>query len=259
MNFVDCGDLRTHYRLDGNPEAPVLVLSNSLGTNLAMWAPQMPTLARAYRVLRYDTRGHGQTSVTPGPYTIAQLGQDVVALLDQLQIARAYFCGLSMGGMIGMWLGWNAPARLQRLVLSNTAAQIGTAESWNSRIETVEREGMKPVAAAVIKRWFTPEFRTASPERVGPIQAMLENAPPEGYVGCCAAVRDMDQRDAVGGIKIPTLIVAGRRDPATPPVASKFLMEHILGARYVELEAAHLSNVEQAERFTEAVAEFLDG
>lgn len=258
MSFAEIGDLRIHYQLDGNPQAPVVMLSNSLGTNLSMWDAQAPALTRTFRVLRYDTRGHGQSGVTPGSYAIEQLGKDALALLEKLEIAQAHFCGLSVGGMIGMWLGWNAPARLRKLILCNTAARVGTADSWNSRIETVQREGMKPVAAAVIERWFTPEFRAASPEKVAPIRAMLENSPPKGYQSCCSAVRDMDQRDNVGQINVPTLIIAGSKDFATPPAASQFLREQIRNAEYVELDAAHLSNVEQADKFTQAVVTFLE-
>lgn len=258
MSVVQIGDLRIHWRMDGNPQAPVLLLSNSLGTNLSMWDAQIPSFARTFCVLRYDTRGHGESSVTPGTYTIDQLGKDAVALLDELQIERAHFCGLSMGGMIGMWLGRNAPQRLDKLVLCNTAAQVGTAESWNARIDTVEREGMRPVAAAIIERWFTPEFRAASPAKITPILRMLEDVPPKGYQACCAAVRDMDQREDVHTINAPTLIIAGGKDPAIPPAASRFLRDEIRNAAYLELEAAHLSNVEQAEVFTGEVLKFLE-
>jgi 3-oxoadipate enol-lactonase len=164
---VDVGELRTHYALTGDQE-PVLVFSNSLGTDFSMWDPQMEELQRRFRILRYDTRGHGQSSVTPGDYTIEQLGRDVLGLLDSLRLDRVHFCGLSMGGMIGMWLGIHAPTRLHRLVLCNTAARIGTKEMWNARIATVRRDGMKSVAAAVIERWFTPEFRASFPEKGGP-------------------------------------------------------------------------------------------
>jgi len=256
MPFAECGDLRTHYELTGD-SGPVLVLSNSLGTNLSMWEPQMKEFSKRFRVLRYDTRGHGQSSIPAGDYTIEQLGRDVVGLLDRLGLERALFCGLSMGGMIGMWLGAHAPGRLDRLVLCNTAARVGTAETWNARIETVHKSGMKPVAAAVIERWFTPEFRAAYPQRVAVVQAMLENAPPQGYAACCAAVRDMDLRKTVAQIPVPTLVVYGAKDPATSPVDAEFLVKRIRGAQSVELNAAHLSNVEQAEAFTKAVGGFL--
>jgi len=256
MPFVDVGELRTHFALTGDKE-PVLVFSNSLGTDFSMWEPQVAELQRRFRILRYDTRGHGQSSVLPADYTIEQLGRDVVGLLDSLRLDRVHFCGLSMGGMIGMWLGIHAPKRLHRLVLSNTAARIGTKEMWNGRIATVRADGMKSVAAAVIERWFTPEFRASFPEKVAVAQRMLEKSPPEGYAACCSAIRDMDQRNAVAQIKAPTLVIYGGKDPVTPAADAHFLKDQIRGAIEVELAAAHLSNVEQADAFTEALREFL--
>jgi 3-oxoadipate enol-lactonase len=256
MPFVDVGELRTHYVLT-NDQQPVVVFSNSLGTDFSMWDPQMAELEQRFRILRYDTRGHGQSTVTSGDYSIEQLGRDVLGLLDALRFDRVHFCGLSMGGMIGMWLGIYASDRLHRLVLCNTAARIGTQEMWNARIATVCKDGMKPVAAAVIERWFTPEFRASFPEKVAHAQRMLENSPPEGYAACCAAIRDMDQREAVAQIKAPTLVIYGGKDPVTPAADAHFLKDRIPGAVEVELPAAHLSNVEQADAFTEAVSYFL--
>jgi 3-oxoadipate enol-lactonase len=256
MAFISLGDVRTRYELT-DIDRTVLVFSNSLGTDISMWEPQMPELSKQFRILRYDTRGHGQSSVTPGDYTIEQLGRDVIALLDALQLDRVNFCGLSMGGMIGMWLGIHAPKRLHRLVLCNTAARIGTKEVWNTRIAMARKEGMKPVAAAVIERWFTPEFRAASPEKVALAQRMPENSPPDGYAACCAAIRDMDQCDDVHKIKTPTLVIYGGKDPVIPIPDARFVVDHIEGAESVDLPAAHLSNVEQPTAFTKAVSEFL--
>jgi 3-oxoadipate enol-lactonase len=256
MPFVDVGELRTHYALTGN-EKPVLVLSNSLGTDFSMWDPQMTELERRFRILRYDTRGNGKSSVTPGDYTIEQLGRDVLGLLDSLRLDRMHFCGLSVGGMIGIWLGVHAPNRLHRLMLCNTAARIGTKEMWNARIATVRESGMKSVAAVVIERWFTPEFRASFPEKAARAHQMLETSPPEGYAACCAAIRDMDQREAVAQITVPTLVIYGGSDSVIPPADSHFLSSRIRGAAEVELSAAHLSNVEQAGAFTEAVSNFL--
>lgn len=256
MPFVEVGELRTHYALTGDKQ-PVLVFSNSLGTDFSMWDPQMVELEGTFRILRYDTRGHGESSVTPDDYKIEQLGRDVLALLDALRLDRVHFCGLSMGGMIGMWLGIHAPHRLHRLILCNTAARIGTQEMWNARIATVRRDGMKSVATAVIERWFTPEFRASSPEKVAQAQRMLENSPPEGYASCCAAIRDMDQREGVAQIKVPTLVIYGGKDPVTPPSDAHFLRDQIPGAVEIEFPAAHLSNVEQGDAFTGAVSNFL--
>jgi 3-oxoadipate enol-lactonase len=255
MAFAQSGELRTHYELGGSA-GPVLVFCNSLGTDFSMWDAQVASLGRHFRILRYDTRGQGQSSVTADS-TIAQLGRDVVDLLDTLKLERVHFCGLSMGGMIGIWLGVNAPQRLHRLILCNTAARIGSAEMWNARIATVRKDGMKPVAAAVIERWFTAEFRAAFPERVAKAQTMLESAPPAGYAACCAAIRDMDQRETVVRIKTPTLILYGAQDRVTPPQDAEFLQERIPGSVKVELNAAHLSNVEQPDAFTDEVSSFL--
>jgi 3-oxoadipate enol-lactonase len=259
MPFVEIGDFRAHYALSGPAESPVLVLSNSLGTNFSMWDPQLPEFEKRLRVLRYDTRGHGQSSVTPGPYRIEQLGRDVLHILDRLNIDRAHFCGLSLGGMTGMWLGVHARERLHKLVLCNTAARIGTADVWNARIEAVRKGGMKSIAPAVIERWFTPAFRAAAPEAVARTERMIEATPPEGYAACCAAVRDTDQRETISSINTPTLVICGALDPATPPADGHFLTTKISGARCVELPTAHLSNVEAAAQFSSEVIRFLAG
>ncbi len=256
-HFVDVDGGRLRYRLDGAANAPVLVLSNSLGTNLSMWEPQMGELTRAFRVLRYDTRGHGESSVTPGPYSIERLGRDVVALLDRLAIDRAHFCGLSLGGMTGMWLAIHAPTRVTRLALCNTAARMPPADLWNTRIEQVRAGGMEAIVEATLARWFTPAFFAQSPVIAASIRAMLLACPANGYSACCAAIRDMDQREAITGISALTLVIAGSHDPSTPPADGRFIAERIAGARYVELPAAHLSNIEAAPEFTAALLNFL--
>lgn len=257
MPFIQAGDLRVHYTLAGPEGAPVVVLSHSLGADLSMWDPQVPALEGAFRVLRYDGRGHGQTMVTPGPCTIADLGEDILRLLDALDLKSVHFCGLSIGGLIGMWLGANAPQRIAKLVLSNTAPRIGTAETWNARIQKVRSEGMAAIAPAVVERWFTPEFRERSPEVVASALRTLAATSPEGYVASCAAVRDADERGEIGRVRAPTLVVAGSRDPATTPADGRLLAERIAGARYVELPASHLSNLEAPERFNAELARFL--
>lgn len=257
MPFMQTPSAKLHYQLEGRADAPLLVLSNSLGTNLQMWAPQMPRLLEHFRVLRHDARGHGQSQVTPGPYSIAQLADDVVALLNGLQIERAHFCGLSMGGMIGLQLGMQHPTRIRRLVLSNTATQIPPPEAWNTRIETVNREGMAPIAAGSVERWFTPAFIAREPQQVETVRQMLLHTVAAGYAANCAAVRDMDLRDGLDRIGAPTLVIAGSHDPSTPPVQGREIVDGIPGARYLELDAAHLSNWEQADAFTTAVIEFL--
>ncbi len=257
MPIVKSGEARIHYALEGKSGAPVLVFSNSLGANYSMWDPQLPEFRKKFRVLRYDTRGHGQSTLTPGPYSIEQLARDVIALLDALDLNRVHFCGLSMGGMIGMWMGVNAPERLHKMALCNTGAKIGTPETWNARIEAVRKNGMKAVSSAVVERWFTPAFRQKASARIANTLKMLEETNADGYAACCTAVRDFDFREQLSRIRTPTLVIAGALDPATPPADGRFLAHHIPGARYVELNAAHLSNIEDQDRFNKEVAAFL--
>jgi len=258
MPILKSGEARIHYVLEGQSGSPVLVFSNSLGANYSMWDLQAQEFHKKYRVLRYDTRGHGQSSSTPGPYSIEQLAKDVVSLLDALDFNRVHFCGLSMGGMIGMWLGMNAPERLNKLVLCNTGARIGTLEAWNARIDAVRKNGMKSIAPAVIERWFTPAFRQKSPAIISSTRNMIEEASPDGYAACCAAIRDCDYREQVLAIRTPTLVISGAHDPATPPADGRFLAHQIPAARYSELNAAHLSNIEDQNHFNQELAAFLN-
>src|SRR5262249_43647369 len=209
MAFAELRDVRIHYSLEGPESAPVVVFSNSLGTDYSMWDAQMPALAKKFRILRYDTRGHGESSVTPGPYAIDLLAKDVVSLLDFLHLNRVHFCGLSMGGMIGMWLGINVPERLDKLHFCGTTGKNGNVETWNTGIETVRKDGMKPIAAAAIERWFTAVFREKNPAAVAATREVLDETKPEGYAACCAAVRDFDFRDKVSGLRLPVLAIAG--------------------------------------------------
>ncbi len=257
-SFVDVDGARIRCRVDGDVGAPVLVLSNSLGADLSMWDDQVDALALRFRVVRYDTRGHGSSTATPGPYAIERLGRDVVGLLDGLGIAQAHFCGLSLGGLTGMWLGVHAPNRVRRLVLANTAARIGPPENWNARIDKVRTGGMGAISQAVVERWFTASYIASHPQRAAAMRQMLERTPAEGYVACCAAVRDADLREGIAGIEVPTLVIAGSHDMATPATEGRFLADRIEGAAYVELAAAHISNIEAAPAFTQALLTFLD-
>ncbi len=258
MPYADLAAVRLHYRFDGPVGAPVVVLSNSLGADLTMWDPQMEALTRRFRVLRYDTRGHGVSSTPAGPYTRARLGGDVVALLDALALERVLFCGLSLGGMTGMWLGVHALGRISRLVLANTAARMAPPDMWNARIDKVTAGGMSAIADAVLARWFTPAFTAREPAQVLQSKATMERVDAAGYVGCCAAIRDMDQRDDVASIAAPTLVIVGTHDAATPPAEGRFLAQRIPGAHLQELDAAHLSNIEAAAAFDTALASFLN-
>ncbi|MDH0303548.1 MULTISPECIES: 3-oxoadipate enol-lactonase [unclassified Pseudomonas] len=260
MAHVQLADGELHYQLDGPADAPVLVLSNSLGTDLHMWDIQIPVWAEHLRVLRYDTRGHGASLVTEGPYSIDQLGEDVLALLDALDIEKAHFVGLSMGGLIGQWLGINAGSRLLSLTLCNTAAKIANDEVWNSRIDTVLKGGqqaMRDLRDASTARWFTPAFAAAEADQAQRICQMLAQTSPEGYAANCGAVRDADFRDQLNRIQVPALIVAGTADAVTTPEHGRFMQAGILGAAYVEFPAAHLSNVEIGAPFSRRVLDFL--
>lgn len=258
MPAVEIEGLRVHYTLTGAVHRPVLIFSHSLGATLSMWDAQLAAFEPSFRVLRYDTRGHGGTSATPGPYKIEQLARDVVALMDALRIPTASFCGLSMGGMTGMWLGRHAPERLGKLVLCSTAVTIGTASSWNDRISAVRSGGMASVAPVVVQRWFTENFAAQSPQTVSGLIGMLAAQPSEGYVANCAAVRDGDLSDAVKGIAVPTLVVCGTQDAVTTPAHARFLAGNIPGAKYLELDGSHLCNIEDASRFNSEVRSFLE-
>jgi 3-oxoadipate enol-lactonase len=257
MPFITLAGDRFHYRFDGPEGAPVLLLSNSLSTNLTMWDGQIALWAKQFRVLRYDSRGHGQSAAPARPYGMAELGQDVLRLMDALKIERAHWCGVSKGGMVGMWLASHAGHRLGKVVLANTAARMGPPDLWNARIATVKAGGMEAVVDATTQRWFTESYRTAQPKGVAAVRKMILGTPADGYAGCCAAIRDMDQREAIRAIENPVLVIGGAQDPATPPAAARLIHETIAGSKLVMLEAAHLSNLELPDQFGQTVREFL--
>jgi 3-oxoadipate enol-lactonase len=248
-----------NYLLEGPEDAPVLVLSNSLGTSLEMWDDQVPVLGDRFRLLRYDTRGHGRSPAPPGPYAIGDLGGDVVRLLDRLGIERASFCGLSVGGMTGMWLAAESPERVERLVLLCTSALLGPKGVWDERIATATEQGMAALVDGVIQRWFTSAFSQENPATVEKMAATLRETDPEGYAGCCAAIRDMDLRDRLPSIEAPTLVVSGAEDPATPPEHGKLIRDAIPGARFeVVPRAAHIANVERPEEIIQLILTHLE-
>lgn len=251
------GRMAIKYEVDGQPGAPPLLLINSIGSTREMWTRQMDAFRAAFRVIRYDARGHGRSDVPRGPYTVDQLGTDALAILDHLGVPAAHVCGISLGGMTAQWLGLRAADRVRSLVLANTAARIGTIESWTERIDLVHQKGMSAVADVAMQRWFTPAFRERDPETVHAFRTMVQNCPPDGYLGCCAALRDADLRDRVSAITAPTLLIASTADTATPVEGLEFLRERINASQLVTLESAHLSNVECAEEFTDAVLDFL--
>jgi 3-oxoadipate enol-lactonase len=257
MPFAPVEGGQIHYRLDGKEESPVLVLSNSLGTDLSMWDAQVRAFTEHFRVLRYDSYGHGASTFTTGGFKIDRLGQDVVRLLDHLGIAAVSFCGLSVGGLVGQWLGLNAAKGLEKLVLCNTAAQIGTADSWNARIDAVNKGGLASISKSILERWFTPPFHEREPGTVDRFRKILEATRAESYVATCAAIRDADLRGEVSKIRAKTLVIAGTQDKATPPEGGRYLAGRIVASKYVEFDTAHLSNVELPQRFSEEVLKFL--
>jgi 3-oxoadipate enol-lactonase len=244
------------YRIEGPEAAPVLLLSNSLGTAMAMWDAQIPRFIEQFRVVRYDSRGHGLSDAPAGDYSMDRLGRDVIELADALGIDRFHFCGLSKGGMVGQWLGWRARERLGRLILANTSPYMGPPSGWDDRIRAVRASGMAAMTDAVLERWFTPGFRAHQSAELEAVRALLLHTNPQGYAGCSAAIRDMDQRRLLPLIEVPTLVIAGDDDPATPIEHAQLLASGIRGAELHVLSAAHLSNVEQPEAFADAVIGF---
>ncbi len=243
--------------VEGPESAPVLMFSNSLSSNLAMWDAQARALKDSFRIVRYDSRGHGKSVAKPGPYSIAQLGADAIAIMDALKLERVHWCGLSKGGMVGQWLLTHHAHRIGKAVLANTAARMPPAELWNGRIRNVSQNGMAAIVDATIDRWFTKRFQAAAPGEIARIRTMIGATPAQGYCGCCAAIRDMDQRDAIQGIRNPVLLISGEHDPATTPAMMREMQERIPGSQWASLDAAHLSNIEQPDAFTAALKGFL--
>jgi 3-oxoadipate enol-lactonase len=254
---VVSGGCSIAWEAEGAAGAPPLLLINSIAATRALWDRQAPALAGRFRVIRYDARGHGQSSVPAGEYALEQLGRDAAAVLEAAGAPSAGVCGLSLGGLTALWLAVHEPGRVTRLVLANTAARIGSVESWTDRIALVRARGMRAVADLAIPLWFTQAFREHEAGTVDRFRAMIEACPPAGYLGCCAALRDADLREAVAEIRCPVLAIAGRHDVPTPPEALRLVHERLPGSRMLTLDAAHLGNVEQAEAFNDAVLEFL--
>ncbi len=243
--------------VEGRRDAPMLMFSNSLGTTLDMWSGQAAVLGEHFGILRYDTRGHGASVATPGAYRIEDLAHDALAIMDVLELPQVHFCGLSMGGMIGLVLAMNAPTRIARLIVANSAAQIAPAQLWNDRIDAVRRNGMQAIADAVVPRWFTADFIAREPQTVGAIRNMIVGTSPEGYASCCAAVRDFDVRKGMGAIGVPLMVIAGDADPATPLSSTRQIAEAVHGSRFESLPAAHLSNIEASVQFNRLLIDFL--
>lgn len=259
MAIIDIRGESFCVETDGPEDAPPLLLCNSLSSDLRMWDDQIPAWAARFRVIRYDQRGQGRSVVSPGPYTIDRLGADAVALLDHFGIGRAHFCGLSMGGMVGMWLLTHAQDRLARTVLANTAAHMGPPALWDGRIALARAGGMEATVEPTVTRWFPAAFHDTAPATIERMRAMIRRTPLDGYIACCEAIRDMDQRAAIRAVQAPVLVIIGANDPATPPAAGALIHAAIAGSRTVTLDAGHISNVEQPAAFTRAVLDFLTG
>ncbi len=248
-----------HHRIDGPPGAPPIVMGGSLGTELAMWEPQLEALAATERVIRFDHRGHGESRVPPGPYAIDDLGRDVLALLDRLGLQRVSYCGLSIGGMVGQWLAIHAPQRVQRLILICTSAYLPPASAWQDRAASVREAGSPAVVAdAVVARWFTPAFAARQPDAVARYRAMIVGTSAEGYASCCEAIATVDLRAGLPAVTSPTLVMAGRQDPSISPEHGRAIADAIPGSRFELLDpAAHLASVERAGEVTDLIADHL--
>ena len=256
MAFFDQSGRRLHYRIDGD-SGPWLTFCNSLGTDLHMWDAQARALSGSFRVLRYDRRGHGQSDTPPAPYPMADLGEDVLALLDGLGIERTHFCGLSIGGLVGQWLGVNAGDRLDRLVVCATAAKIGTAQGWREREALVREQGLAPLLDATADRWFTPAWIAANPDLVKDILARFAATSAEGYRGCCAALADADLRADLARITTPLLAISGDDDPVCVPADLQAIADGVADGTHVSLPGRHIVNMESPDAFTAALADFL--
>jgi len=257
MAIIECSTGSFHVEIDGREDAPPLLMSNSLTCDLSMWDAQVAALSGRFRVIRYDGRGQGRSDATPGPYTMDQLGRDALSILDALGIEQVRFCGLSMGGMVGMWLLTHAPHRIHRAVLANTTAYMGPASLWDGRIALARQGGMAAVAGPTLARWFPAPFHAAAPGTIAAMRAAILATPVDGYVACCAAIRDMDQREAIRSVTTPVLVIVGANDPATTPADGQLIHDSIAGSRLVTLPAGHISAVETADGFNREVAAFL--
>ncbi|RMD85551.1 MAG: 3-oxoadipate enol-lactonase [Candidatus Dadabacteria bacterium] len=262
---VPVNGVNIHYVIEGRDDAPVVTFSHALGADLHVWDAQAAACAERYRVLRYDTRGHGESDAPRGPYTLEQLAEDVVGLLDALGIGRTHFVGLSMGGMIGQVLALEHPDRVLSLVLCDTTSGRGELDqatwdaNWKQRIESVLNEGLGPQVEPTIERWLSPEWASAHPEAVEKIRRTLERTPVAGYVGCCQAISKLDLTERLAEISCPTLVIVGEDDPGTPVSAARTIHERIAGSRLcVVPKARHLANVEQADLVSREILSFLD-
>lgn len=258
MKLVTSDDAQLRCEHSPRPGAPALLLLNPLGTTLEIWDEPFTALSERYEVMRYDVRGHGEsTAGSKTEVTMEQLARDALAVLDACGIARAHLCGLSIGGMTAMQVATLWPDRVLKAALCSTSPYMPSRESWNTRIETVRKQGVAPLIDGILQRWLTPPYRIANPDQVERIRAMLLTAKPQGYAACCAAIRDMDQRQSIKTITAKTLVVGGTEDPGTTPADHALIAASIPGAQLVMLEAAHLLQIERQAEFTDTLLQFL--
>lgn len=251
--------MKTNYKIQGTPNSPVLMFSNSLGADLTMWDELVPLLLPYFRVLQYDTRGHGQSELTEGPYTIEKLGKDVISLLDQLNIDKVYFCGLSMGGLIGQYLGIHHPDRLHKLILSNTDSKIGTAEKWNERINTIKELGMQAIVDGTMEKWFTAGYHKTNPSRIAEMKQIFLANKVEGYNACCTAIGAADFSESIKEIPLETLIITGDEDAVTNVVQAEGLQKEIPNAKLKIFPARHLPSTELPTEYADTLIDFFVG
>lgn len=257
MPTFTSNDAQINYQTFGDATKPALIFSNSLGTNFKMWQAQIDFFQQDFFVICYDTRGHGASSAPQGPYSIDQLGQDVVNLLDHLNVEKAAFCGISMGGLTGQWLAIHRPERFNQVVVCNTAAKIGQEQAWNDRAALVREQGLQPIASAAASRWFTEPFIQSNATVVNNLQNDLAAGSAEGYASCCEALAKADVREQLKDITVPVLVVAGQQDPVTTVVDGQFMVERIANSQLFEINASHISNVELPNEFNQAVKQFI--
>ena len=251
-------DATINYATFGDASKPALIFSNSLGTHYTMWQQQFNHFKHDFFVICYDTRGHGASSSPTGPYSIEQLGQDVINLLDHLSINKAAFCGISMGGLTGQWLAIYHPQRFNHVIVCNTAAKIGQENAWLDRAALVREQGLMPIASTAASRWFTLPFIQSQTTLVETLSNDLAASSAEGYASCCEALAKADLREQLTEITVPVLIIAGMQDPVTTLVDSQFMLERIPNAKMVQIDASHISNIEAPDAFNHAVAQFLN-
>lgn len=257
MSVFQSADAQIHYETFGDPNAPALVFSNSLGTNYGMWQQQFNYFKQRFYVICYDTRGHGSSSTPSGPYSLQQLGEDVIRLLDHLKIEKASFCGISMGGITGQWLAIHYPERFSHMVIANTAAKIGQEQAWLDRAQLVRKQGLGPIATTAASRWFTDPFIQSHPAIVNNLCNDLSAGSADGYANCCKALAKADVRDQLKDIHLPVLIIAGTQDPVTTVADGQFMQQQIADAQLVQISASHISNIEQVDAFNQAVFSFI--